>query len=53
MSTETKPNIVFSGTIPKIYDEVLGPVYFEPYAIDLAERVAKPPDSDDRLAVLR
>ncbi|MEO8085572.1 MAG: methyltransferase domain-containing protein, partial [Bacteroidota bacterium] len=40
MTTETKPNITFGGTIPKIYDEVLGPVYFEPYAIDIADRVA-------------
>jgi len=41
METETKPNISFGGSIPKIYDEVLGPVYFEPYAIDMAERAAK------------
>jgi ubiquinone/menaquinone biosynthesis C-methylase UbiE len=41
MTTEAKPNITFGGSIPKIYDEVLGPVYFEPYAIDLAARVAK------------
>jgi len=40
MTTETKPNISFGGSIPKIYDEVLGPVYFEPYAIDMATRVA-------------
>ncbi|CAN5436018.1 methyltransferase domain-containing protein [soil metagenome] len=40
MTTETKPNITFGGAIPKIYDEVLGPVYFEPYAIDIADRVA-------------
>jgi len=39
--TETVPNITFGGSIPKIYDEVLGPVYFEPYAIDIAERAAK------------
>ncbi len=41
MTTETKTNISFGGSIPKIYDEVLGPVYFEPYAIDIAERAAK------------
>jgi SAM-dependent methyltransferase len=41
MMTETKPNITFGGSIPKIYDQVLGPVYFEPYAIDLAARIEK------------
>lgn len=41
MTTSTKPNISFGGSIPKIYDEVLGPVYFEPYAIDISERAAK------------
>lgn len=41
MATESKPNITFGGSIPKIYDDVLGPVYFEPYAIDIASRVAK------------
>lgn len=41
MQAETKTNISFGGSIPKIYDEVLGPVYFEPYAIDMAERVAR------------
>jgi len=33
--------ISFSGTIAKVYDEVQGPVYFEPYAIETAIRVAK------------
>jgi ubiquinone/menaquinone biosynthesis C-methylase UbiE len=41
MLPETKPTSSFSGSIPKIYDEILGPVYFEPYAIDTAQRVAK------------
>ena len=30
----------FDGTIPEVYDRFLGPLLFEPYAIDLAERVA-------------
>lgn len=39
-------NIAFTGSIPKIYDSSLGPVFFEPYAIDMAQRVAKlNPDS--------
>ena len=31
---------VFAGSIPRLYDEYLVPLIFEPYAIDLAERVA-------------
>jgi SAM-dependent methyltransferase len=31
---------VFSGAIPALYDRLLGPVMFEPYADDLARRVA-------------
>lgn len=33
-------NARFEGTIPELYDRHLGPVIFEPYAIDLARRVA-------------
>ena len=33
-------NIRFAGTIPELYDRHLGPVIFEPYAADLARRVA-------------
>jgi ubiquinone/menaquinone biosynthesis C-methylase UbiE len=32
---------VFAGSIPEIYDRYLVPLIFEPYALDLAERVAK------------
>lgn len=31
---------VFAGSIPELYDRCLGPLIFEPYAIDLAERAA-------------
>jgi ubiquinone/menaquinone biosynthesis C-methylase UbiE len=31
---------VFAGSIPAIYDRYLGPLIFEPYAIDLAARLA-------------
>lgn len=31
-------NIAFTGNIPKIYDSSLGPVFFEPYAIDISAR---------------
>lgn len=31
---------VFGGSIPEIYDRLLVPVFFEPYAEDLARRVA-------------
>jgi len=34
---------VFAGSVPKIYDEYLVPLIFEPYAVDLAKRlVARP-----------
>jgi ubiquinone/menaquinone biosynthesis C-methylase UbiE len=32
---------LFSGSIPEIYDRLLVPLIFEPYAHDLAERVAR------------
>ena len=31
---------VFAGSVPELYDCYLGPVMFEPYAADLARRVA-------------
>jgi SAM-dependent methyltransferase len=31
---------IFAGSIPELYDRYLGPVVFEPYAVDLARRVA-------------
>jgi len=31
---------LFAGSIPEIYDRYLVPLIFEPYAVDLAERVA-------------
>jgi SAM-dependent methyltransferase len=34
---------VFTGAIPALYDKYLGPLIFEPYACDLAERVAGRP----------
>ena len=36
---------LFLGTIPAYYDRCLGPFLFEPYAADLARRVAATPDS--------
>jgi ubiquinone/menaquinone biosynthesis C-methylase UbiE len=35
----TKVDTVFSGSIPSIYDKYLGPLIFEPYAQDLANRL--------------
>ena len=32
---------LFAGSIPEIYDRFLVPLIFEPYALDLAKRVAK------------
>ena len=31
----------FAGSVPANYDQYLGPVLFEPYAIDIAERINK------------
>jgi ubiquinone/menaquinone biosynthesis C-methylase UbiE len=31
----------FTGSIPEIYDRLLVPLIFEPYALDLAQRIAK------------
>src|SRR2546421_7719813 len=31
---------VFSGSIPKVYEEYLVPLIFQPYAVDLANRAA-------------
>lgn len=40
--SETNAN--FSGSIPELYDRHLGSVMFQPYAADLAQRVAAKPD---------
>jgi len=40
MTTQQTP-IAFSGDIPKFYDSYLGPMFFEPYAIDMADRIGK------------
>lgn len=32
---------VFAGSIPALYDRHLGPMIFEPYALDMADRVAR------------
>ena len=32
---------VFAGLLATIYDEVMGPIFFEPYARDLGQRIAK------------
>src|SRR6266540_2987300 len=36
-----KSDTQFAGSIPEIYDRYLGPLIFEPYAVDLAKRVAE------------
>ncbi len=36
----TKTDAVFTGSIPALYDRVLGPLIFEPYAEDLAVRLS-------------
>jgi len=36
-----KPPIEFSGAIPAVYDEHLGPIFFEFSGADLAQRIAR------------
>ena len=36
-----KSDELFAGSIPELYDRFLVPLIFEPYALDLAERLAK------------
>jgi ubiquinone/menaquinone biosynthesis C-methylase UbiE len=36
----------FSGSIPEIYDRLLVPLIFDPYALDLAERIARTDPQD-------
>ena len=38
---ERDRNVVFAGEIPENYDRYLGPVIFDPYAEDLASRLAE------------
>jgi SAM-dependent methyltransferase len=38
----TQENATFVGSIPATYDEALGPMFFEPYAADLAQRLELP-----------
>jgi len=40
MSDARDPEAVFAGPIPEVYDRYLVPLIFEPYAVDLAARVA-------------
>jgi len=40
MDTKTKsPAITFSGSLSQHYDDCLGPMFFEPYAIEVAKRI--------------
>ena len=39
MNNSTSAPTHFSGSIPKHYDQYLGPMFFEPYAIDISERI--------------
>ena len=37
---------VFAGSIPEVYDRLMVPLIFEPYARDLADRIARPQPQD-------
>jgi len=36
-----KSEIIYGGSIPRIYERTLGPVYFEPYAVETARRAKR------------
>ena len=40
---ETESNARFVGSIPEQYDRFLGPMLFDPYAVDLVRRLRVPP----------
>lgn len=35
-----QPSVSFSGNIPAFYDAYLGPLFFEPFSLDMAERIS-------------
>lgn len=39
MTTQPSVPIAFSGSIPPNYDHYLGPLFFEPFALDIAQRL--------------
>src|SRR6476620_4781393 len=38
---QMKSTIAFSGNVPGNYDQYMGPVFFEPYALDLISRLKR------------
>lgn len=39
MTNRADNDAKFDGTIPELYDRFLGPLLFEPFAVDLAQRI--------------
>src|SRR5690349_13771287 len=39
MTTQSQPTLTFTGSIPQHYDQYQGPMFFEDYAIDVANRI--------------
>ena len=39
--TRRSNDLLFAGSIPDVYDRYLGPLIFEPYALELAGRLAE------------
>src|SRR4051812_43476750 len=37
--TISSPAVEFTGSIPHHYEECLGPIFFEPYAIEISKRI--------------
>ena len=42
-------DVAFVGSVPEVYDRYMGPMIFEPYAVDIAGRV--PPDASKVLEI--
>ena len=40
MSDRQESDLLFTGSIPELYERFLVPLIFQPYAVDLADRVA-------------
>ena len=40
----SEQHVTFSGSVPANYDRYLGPMFFQPYAEDLGERLQVRPD---------
>ena len=38
---QTRTDTLFAGAVPQLYETLMVPLIFEPYAVDLADRLAR------------